>query len=195
MDSIGVAVAGTGFIGPVHVEALRRLGVNVVGILGSTGKKSRAAAESLTIGRGLLHVRRTAARRSRRGRAYYRSQSVSLRDGVASTTCGETRRLRKAAGDECPRIEPTGRVGRPIGARGSRRIQHSLLSTVPRGPRTDRQPGRGGRPARQRLLCSGLAAPRHRLQLACAGRRRRPAACSRWPISRSHWLDLVQVRG
>ncbi len=47
VQSIGVAVAGTGFIGPVHVEALRRAGVNVIGVLGSTPAKSRAAAESL----------------------------------------------------------------------------------------------------------------------------------------------------
>lgn len=47
MNCIGVAVAGTGFIGPVHVEALRRAGQDVVGILGSTPAKSRAAAESL----------------------------------------------------------------------------------------------------------------------------------------------------
>ena len=33
-ESIVVAVAGTGFIGPVHVEALRRLGIKVKGILG-----------------------------------------------------------------------------------------------------------------------------------------------------------------
>src|SRR5436190_12007092 len=49
MGSIGVAVAGTGFIGPVHVEALRRAGVNVVGILGSSPQKSRSAAESLKL--------------------------------------------------------------------------------------------------------------------------------------------------
>jgi len=48
----GVAVAGTGFIGPVHVEALRRLGLNVTGILGSSPAKSRAAAHSLGLGRG-----------------------------------------------------------------------------------------------------------------------------------------------
>ncbi|MCA9126016.1 MAG: Gfo/Idh/MocA family oxidoreductase [Planctomycetales bacterium] len=41
------AVIGTGFIGPVHVEGLRRAGVEVVGILGSSPEKSRAAAESL----------------------------------------------------------------------------------------------------------------------------------------------------
>ena len=33
---IGAAVIGTGFIGTVHVEALRRIGVSVRGVLGST---------------------------------------------------------------------------------------------------------------------------------------------------------------
>jgi predicted dehydrogenase len=41
------AVAGTGFIGPVHVEALRRLGIRVKGILGSSPAKSEAAAKTL----------------------------------------------------------------------------------------------------------------------------------------------------
>lgn len=41
------AVVGTGFIGPVHVEGLRRAGVRVAGILGSTVEKSQAAAAQL----------------------------------------------------------------------------------------------------------------------------------------------------
>jgi predicted dehydrogenase len=45
---IKAAVVGTGFIGVVHVEALRRLGVKVTGIVGSTperaAEKARAAA-------------------------------------------------------------------------------------------------------------------------------------------------------
>jgi len=45
--SIGVAVVGTGFIGPVHVEGLRRAGLRVTGILGSSHDKSLASAESL----------------------------------------------------------------------------------------------------------------------------------------------------
>lgn len=43
------AVIGTGFIGPVHVEGLRRAGVNVVGILGSSAAKSVDAAKKLNI--------------------------------------------------------------------------------------------------------------------------------------------------
>ncbi|MFN4260015.1 MAG: Gfo/Idh/MocA family protein [Gemmataceae bacterium] len=52
MANVGVAVVGTGFIGPVHVEGLRRLGQPVRGILGSTPEKSRAAAQALGLPRG-----------------------------------------------------------------------------------------------------------------------------------------------
>jgi predicted dehydrogenase len=38
---IGAAVVGTGFIGVVHVEALRRLGVDVVGVVGSSPERAR----------------------------------------------------------------------------------------------------------------------------------------------------------
>jgi len=41
------AVVGTGFIGPVHAEALARLGVHVRGILGSSAEKSQQAADKL----------------------------------------------------------------------------------------------------------------------------------------------------
>ncbi len=47
MKDIGVAVCGAGFIGPVHVEALRRIGANIVGILGVDEAESKSAAESL----------------------------------------------------------------------------------------------------------------------------------------------------
>ena len=47
MYDIGAAVIGAGFIGPVHVEALQRLGVAVVGILGATPDESRGAATKL----------------------------------------------------------------------------------------------------------------------------------------------------
>jgi predicted dehydrogenase len=46
------AVVGIGFIGPVHVEALRRLGIRVKGVLGSSPEKSRAAAATLGLEKG-----------------------------------------------------------------------------------------------------------------------------------------------
>ncbi|HEX2645700.1 MAG TPA: Gfo/Idh/MocA family oxidoreductase, partial [Candidatus Dormibacteraeota bacterium] len=45
---IGAAVVGTGFIGAVHVEALRRLGMQVHGVVGSS--RERAAARSREAG-------------------------------------------------------------------------------------------------------------------------------------------------
>jgi predicted dehydrogenase len=50
----GAAIVGTGFIAPVHVEALRRLAVPVVGILGSSSDKSKAAARILEISKAYL---------------------------------------------------------------------------------------------------------------------------------------------
>ena len=48
---IGAAVIGTGFIGTVHVEQLRRIGVDVRGVLGSTPERGRARADALSVGR------------------------------------------------------------------------------------------------------------------------------------------------
>ena len=47
MRVFNVAIVGTGFMGPAHTEGLRRLGMNVAGILGSSAEKSRRAAQEL----------------------------------------------------------------------------------------------------------------------------------------------------
>ena len=47
----GAAVIGGGFIGPVHVEALRRIGVEVVGLLGSSPDRAAPVADRLGIPR------------------------------------------------------------------------------------------------------------------------------------------------
>src|SRR5262245_39654387 len=46
---IRAAVIGTGFIGTVHVEALRRIGVQVRGVLGSTPERGAARAAALGV--------------------------------------------------------------------------------------------------------------------------------------------------
>lgn len=51
-DQIGVAIAGTGFMGWVHAEALRRVGVRLVGVLGSSPEKSKEAAARYGASRG-----------------------------------------------------------------------------------------------------------------------------------------------
>jgi len=47
MFELNAAVVGAGFIGPVHVEGLRRAGVNVTGILGVDDNESQSAARTL----------------------------------------------------------------------------------------------------------------------------------------------------
>jgi predicted dehydrogenase len=49
ISQIGAAVIGTGFIGTVHVEALRRIGVQVRGVLGSSPERGEARAEALGV--------------------------------------------------------------------------------------------------------------------------------------------------
>ncbi len=44
-----VGVVGAGFIGPVHIDALRRIGVEVVGLVGSGSEAGRAAAAELRL--------------------------------------------------------------------------------------------------------------------------------------------------
>jgi predicted dehydrogenase len=44
IGDVRAGVVGTGFIGTVHVEALRRLGVEVVGVVGSSPERARAKA-------------------------------------------------------------------------------------------------------------------------------------------------------
>lgn len=51
MYQIGVAVVGAGFIGPVHVEALRRLGLPIRGILGCDQAESNRAQAALGLPR------------------------------------------------------------------------------------------------------------------------------------------------
>lgn len=51
MVDMRVAVVGAGFIGPVHVEALRRIGVGIAGILGVSSDESQRAAKALGLPR------------------------------------------------------------------------------------------------------------------------------------------------
>jgi len=48
-SSITAGVAGTGFIGPVHVEGLRRLGVRVKGISSATAEMAEEARQQLNL--------------------------------------------------------------------------------------------------------------------------------------------------
>src|SRR5437763_5476558 len=49
LTELRAAVVGTGFIGVVHVDALRRLGVEVVGVVGSSPERARAKGASVPL--------------------------------------------------------------------------------------------------------------------------------------------------
>jgi predicted dehydrogenase len=49
MKQLNAAVIGTGFVGPIHIEALRRLGVHVEGVLDVNPQRTKAAAEQLAV--------------------------------------------------------------------------------------------------------------------------------------------------
>jgi len=51
MERLHAAVAGLGFVGRCHLEALRRLGLDVVGVLGSTLTRSQEVARELGVAR------------------------------------------------------------------------------------------------------------------------------------------------
>jgi predicted dehydrogenase len=51
LSDIGVAVIGTGFIGTVHLWALRRLGVRLTGMLGSSAGRGAERAAALGVAR------------------------------------------------------------------------------------------------------------------------------------------------
>jgi predicted dehydrogenase len=50
-SDLGAAVIGSGFIGTVHIEALRRLGVHVYGLLGSSPERGAEAAARIGVPR------------------------------------------------------------------------------------------------------------------------------------------------
>jgi predicted dehydrogenase len=49
VERVRVGVVGTGFIGPVHVEALRRIGAEVVGLVGSSPEAGRRKGEEIGV--------------------------------------------------------------------------------------------------------------------------------------------------
>jgi predicted dehydrogenase len=64
VSEVKAGVIGIGFIGVAHVEALRRLGVEVVGVVGSTPERARAKAQSAGLGRVFDSVEEMAAEES-----------------------------------------------------------------------------------------------------------------------------------
>jgi predicted dehydrogenase len=110
-DPPKAALIGGGFIGPVHAEALRRIGVPVVGLLGSSPARARAVADRLGIPRvyrdldeliaddqvGAVHVASPNAAHFSQVRAVLESGRHVVCEKPLATTSAETRALRKLA--------------------------------------------------------------------------------------------------
>ena len=184
-----VAVAGTGFIGAVHVRSARLAGAHVVGVSASSAASAEQAAAELRVERAfasseelvqaddvdVVHIctPEPPAPAARRGRARGR----------------QARHLREAAGARRRRRAPA-RRRRGRGRQGRRGpVRLPLLPDGPRGARA--RPRRRHRPdpAAARHLPAGLAAARRGQQLA---RRRR--AGRRLAHVRRHRLALVRPR-
>ena len=106
-SDIGTAVIGSGFIGTVHIEALRRIGVNVTGCSAPRATARAARAEQVDVGRAyalldelldddrvdVVHVTSP--------------QRAPLPAGQGDPRGGPARRVREAAGDDRATSRPS----------------------------------------------------------------------------------------
>jgi predicted dehydrogenase len=110
-DAPGAAIIGGGFIGPVHVEALRRIGVEVVGLLGSSTERASGAARRMGIPRvyrdldelladdrvRVVHVASPNEHHFQQSRRVLESGRHVVCEKPLATTSAETLALRKLA--------------------------------------------------------------------------------------------------
>ncbi len=156
---IGTAVIGTGFIGTVHVEALRRIGVQVRGVLGSTAERGAARAETLGVAKAYASLDELLADPTvdvvhvTSPNDLHVSQSIAVLESGRHVVCEKPLALTSA---ESTRLVECRRGQRP-GQRGQ--LQHPPLPVEPARPR--RRRGRRARrsPAGDGPLLPGLAAP------------------------------------
>ena len=144
----GVGVIGTGFMGTAHTEALRRLGADVVGIVGSTPRRKAGQGSHGTAAAGRRERGRLLADPLRRGRSRHQPQPPPRRtrprrrSPPASTSCARSR-------SACRRPSPpTCCTPRPP---GSSTPSASTSATTPR----TRTPPRSSRPGDRAPFVTG----------------------------------------
>ena len=192
LTDLRAAVVGTGFIGVVHVDALRRLGVEVAGVVGSSPERARAKSGAGPAARAVRELRGDARRRSRRRRPSDDAEPAAPRAGAGGAGGRQARRLREAARD---------RLGASPRSSSSSRERSGLVHCtnfnirfyppVPGGPRARRGRRRRRRLERPRRLPPGLAAAATPTGTGGSSPTR-AASCARSRDIGSHWLDLVQ---
>ena len=92
MTRIGVAVVGAGFMGGVHVEALRRAGCEVVGVLGVSDAETLTFAAATGAPKGYRSLRELLADRARPVGPHHDPEPAALRDGEGRARGRQARR-------------------------------------------------------------------------------------------------------
>ncbi len=173
------AVAGTGFIGPVHVEGLRRAGVEVVGILGSTPENSQLSATELGIEKAYVSFDEVltdadidCVHLATPNRLHFEQAKACIAAGK-HVLCEKPLAMNSVESAELVRLAANANVA--CGVNYNIRYYPALPGSS--GPSSKRN-GRRRLPHNRKLF-SGLVIPRNRLQLASTRRRRRRTASRR----------------
>jgi hypothetical protein len=163
---IGAAVIGTGFIGTVHVQALRRLGVQVRGVLGSSPERGAARAAEIGVAHAYASLDDLLADDSvdvvhvtTPNHAHYEQVKAILAAGK-NVVCEKPLAMTSEQSAEMVEIAKASGKGR------RRLLQHPLLPAEPAGAWHGEGGGAWRYPFRHRPLPPGLAGQAHRLELA-----------------------------
>ena len=191
LSDIKAGVVGVGFIGVAHVEALRRLGVDVVGVVGSSLERARAKADAANLPRvyddlealladpaiDVVHIATPNHLHAPQVRAAF--------EAGKHVVCEKPLALDSAAtADLVARADGSGLVNAVC-------FNIRFYPAVPSGACHGGVRVGGGAPVRHGKLPPGLATPRHRLELAprprpgrriAGGRRHRLALAGPGPV-------------
>jgi predicted dehydrogenase len=189
-SAVRVAIIGTGWMAATHTEALRRLGMDVVGVAGRTYDRAKETAHKLGVSTAYASVDDLSRRRILVRGARDEPERRPRRAGVSCTARRPARHLREAVGHQRCRVKRAGGLGRR-----DRTGQRGVLQPAVRSAQQQR-----GRDGAQRRL----GAPRNvtggyhqdwllletdwnwRLVAERQGMLRAVADIG------SHWLDLVR---
>ena len=119
-SDIGAAVIGSGFIGTVHIEALRRLGVQVHGLLGIDPRAWRRSAERIGVPKAYPSLADLLDDDRGRGRPRHLAEPSPPSAGRRDPGRGPPRGVREAAGDDLGRVARARRARRGAAAASTR---------------------------------------------------------------------------
>ena len=166
LSQIGAAVIGSGFIGTVHIEALRRIGVQVHGLLGSSAGTRRGSGADAGRATRLRELGRAAGRPAVEVVHVTSPNHLHFPQTKADPGRGPARHLRKAAGDVVRRDRRAGPIGGRFWQGRGGQLQPALLPAQPARAAAGARRRRRQRPTGQRALLPGLASHGDRLELA-----------------------------